>query len=169
MLEAMEAARRVYHYLYDHEMKHLLGQIHEIVNTNDRYETQAGRQKMFGFLYQGTNYRLEQPPVFHKRLPVLHESLEQSLETILQDMQDLGVELQQIKQLVVKLVFPCEDDQQIRDALPEALLPAMGTQFQNMRREREPAFTIVDDPRAMALFEKLSPRIEYFTATRFIL
>jgi hypothetical protein len=72
-----------------------------------------------------------------------------------------------VQQSLVNLFDPCESLQDMRDTLPECLVGCV-PRLQQISREKEPAFTIKDNPRAMRQYLKVLPLMESYAAARLI-
>ena len=86
----------------------------------------------------------------------------------------LGIELEKdmaiaandeskIRQILSKLVLPCQTLQDIRDALPECLVQ-MNHQLKDLTRTKDAAWVIANDKVAMQQYNKALSRIEYYAS-----
>lgn len=121
-----------------------------------------------GFLYEGRYYK---PSNVHvtpevKKYP-LHVSLQSEMDVLIRDRAVIDIDSSLIKQSFFKLLYPCTDGQQLRDALPEMVVPLV-PYLQQYKRENLEAWTIQDDPRAMKQYNKVLSRIEMYVAARMI-
>lgn len=123
-----------------------------------------------GFLHEGIFYR---PSWFPKGLPdteALHPELYEEMHKLVVSKAEIDEDRAFIKQILFKLLYPCEQYQDFRDALPECLIAIIpqNVSWARLPRIREPAYTIAGDTRALRQFDKMLPKIELYLATKLL-
>ena len=159
---------QVCHHLSAHEDKYFRTQTERLAKENNRLRRQANKQPTTGFIFDGVAYVL---PEHNFSSPMLHgmeAQLEGEMEALLAEQKARAREVKTISQMVFLI---CKDTvttfQDLRDLLPECLVPAF-PQLAQFEREREPAFSIRNNPKLMEKWNSVLPRIEYYTATRLL-
>jgi len=120
-----------------------------------------------GFTYKGKPY---DPPnlISGKRVRVpLHPSLYDRMDNFLADESQIWTDRHQISQMLFSVLKSCESLQDIRDALPECLVGSL-RYLRGLVRQRPPAYTLNTNPRILRQFEKLLPRIEFYSTARLL-
>ena len=144
------------------DRRRLAGMLTELNKKNRRLQD----AKVDGFIHMGQWYlpRTESVTIAHNSLPktTLHRSLYAEMDAYLAEEQALGGEIRQMSQMLFLLLDPCQNQQDIRDALPECLVNQI-TGLNDMPRQREAAWTIQDNPRAMRQYEKILPIMEVYS------
>lgn len=97
----------------------------------------------------------------------LHFSLTDQVDDYLADMEKVWTDRHMISQLLVPILVPCESQQDIRDALPNCVVDTLAD-LKNIKRVREPAFTIVNNDRIYKQYIKALPKIEFYATTRLL-
>lgn len=118
-----------------------------------------------GFNYLGDGYGYGGNYAVH--VPMLEKEFEPELVQLLGFRNAVVRDMALIKQLLVKLLRPCESVHAIRNALPECLV-SLNPTLAAYQRTAPPAGTIRDSPRDLRQYEKLLPRIEMYCAVRLI-
>lgn len=124
---------------------------------------------LIGFIYNGQVYKplaVDAAVTAIKRRG-LHSTLTDSMENYLRDIGALTRDKAYIAQSLFKLIEPCENLQDVRDALPNCLCDALPA-LNGLSRGREEAWTIAGDPRAQRQYAKILPQIEMYAAARLI-
>ncbi len=129
-----------------------------------------GDPDLIGFIYSGQVYKpvaaAEAKAANHMiKRRGLHPSLTENMEAYLQDLRVLTEDKAFISQSLFKVLDPCENNQDLRDALPNCVIDTLPS-LQGICRAREQAWTIVHDERALRQFNKILPRIEMYAAAR---
>jgi hypothetical protein len=121
-----------------------------------------------GFLYEGVHYwpstityenKAEKKPV--------DESLVPEMDSYLKDKAIIDLDEHHVRQCLFNLLFPCDDGQGRRDALPECLVGIVPA-FQGMPRNRPEAWSIQENARALRQYQTVLPKIEMYVAARMI-
>jgi hypothetical protein len=123
--------------------------------------------KLEGFLYEGIYYR---PSWLGRGIwphGALHFTLADEMRAFLIDKKIVDDDERFIRQTLFALLHPCKTDQDIRDTLPECLIPVISG-LASYPRTRQPACTIEGNARALRQYEKILPKIELYTAARMI-
>lgn len=155
-------------FLFTHEYKQIQYRITQLVKQNDRKLRDAGQEVRYGFIFDGTLYREPVPPLFHKDLPGLHGELYSSMELISKDQKLIRKDEKMVQQVLCTMLRPIETYEDLRNVLPEELIPAFTNITSDMQRTQEPGYTIRDNPRAWSQFQKVQPRIEFYSSTRLL-
>lgn len=119
-----------------------------------------------GFLHDGLYYRPSNMIVavdVEKRL--LHDQLYDEMDTYLRDKAEVELDRAQIKQILFKLLQPCQTQQDYRDALPDCIasvIPVIG----HTPRSGPALWTIQNDARALRQYAQIEPRLEMYVAAR---
>jgi hypothetical protein len=119
------------------------------------------------FLYSGIVYRQSNVVGIIKAPKLLHGELMEEMDALLADKAIVDDHRASVRQTLVNLFDPCESLQDMRDTLPECLVGCL-PRFQQISREKEPAFTIANNPRAMRQYAKVLPLMESYAAARLI-
>ena len=158
------------HKVIDHIIKTLFTAEHRrlqatidklLVDNKEAYD-----EPLDGFHYQGVFYRPEGLKG-NLRRKVLHQSLHSRMDMHLKDEAAIKLDEQLIRQTLFQLLDPCQSEQDMRDTLPNCLTDTLGPRG-NTPREREPAFTIKNNPRAMKQYNKILPKLELYSAARLL-
>jgi hypothetical protein len=141
-----------------------------IVRLNQENKQLTG-SRIDGFLYLGQLYMPTGVNTTvadrHQAKTALHKSLIEPMERHLKDRKAVADERRIISQMLLTLLSPCRTAQDIRDTLPECLVNCVSG-LVSQPRTREAAYTIQDNPRAMRQYEKLLPKMEVYSAARFL-
>lgn len=127
--------------------------------------------KVDGFLYLGLPYLPKGiSTVITGRTQckqALHAGLVEAMERYLEDRLVVKEDRGFIQQTLFQMTRPCKSVQDLRDTLPECLVN-LRQDLARYPRTRNVAWTIQDNPRALRQYEKILPRIEFYSATRLI-
>ncbi len=121
-----------------------------------------------GFILDGMFFRSKETTLGKGDQRVLAKSLEEDGKLFLQDKKTITTDQQMIKQSLVHLLKSCKTEQDIRDTLPECVIPLLPLSVRTLSRTRETAFTINDNERAKYQYGLVYPRIEFYSAARLI-
>jgi hypothetical protein len=158
---------QVQRFLTEHEERFFTDQTRRLAQENNKLRYRKALPRATGFVFEGVSYILPEHN-FSSLLPGLEEDLVDEMKVLLASREDTGKEIKQISQLMFLMAKDhVETTQDLRDLLPECLIPAFPSLTQ-LDRTREPAFSIQDSPKMLDRWEKALPRIEYFTATRML-
>lgn len=87
------------------------------------------------------------------------------MEKWLKDRETVLTDRSLIRQILFLLIKTRYDKQEIRDALPECLVPLVpGCSL--LPRTREPGWTLQHKPMALRQFHDLTPKMEVYSAAR---
>jgi hypothetical protein len=121
-----------------------------------------------GFLYEGGHYR---PSTLTGPQPVncipLHIDLVPEMDQYLADKKTIDLDRHLIKQSLFSLLFPCNDLQGQRDALPECLFRLV-PEFAGLSRQAPEAWSIEGNARALRQYLAVQPKIEIYVSARLI-
>lgn len=141
--------------------------IQELNEKNSRIKMKP----YMGFIHMGVRYV---PLIYQirgrmiKDLPSLAFQLLEEARILTSDVEKFEKDKTKIRQVLFKLLHQAKDKQEIRDALPECIIPLM-PEFQNMQRKMaDPTFMIKSDHRAMRDYEAILPKIEFYSVSRMI-
>lgn len=135
---------------------------------------EAAQTPHWGFLYQGLAYRHSSCDSGARDFPGLHSSLTREVERYLQGKAVITNEIKLTVQALRPLLEGCGGSlQDVRDVLPECLVAGIqslvnNNAFNNLPRTREPAFHLDPLGRAMRQYKTVLPKIEAYTAARFL-
>ena len=150
--------------LFEPEQRRIQSWTDRLCKQNQEYHPQCQMFFWQGHFFRQSNIRGMIPK--EKRKP-LHSSLCDEADMLIKDRTIVEDDKAFVRQAIFRLLEPCQDTQDIRDALPECLVDIVRWQT-SMVRTREAAFTIQNDPRALRDFEKMLPKIEVYTTARMI-
>ena len=140
-----------------------------LIDLNQRNKL-LQRTKSDGFLFAG---RFEFPaeingarPTLAQR-PALHTDLWPEMEDLIKERDRTKNDLTYIRMILVRLIRDCKTPQEIRDALPDFLVPFFppGKLLPRMQGE---LWTIRDDERAMNQYKQLEEKLALYAASRLI-
>ena len=120
-----------------------------------------------GFIYKGDYYRPKSLPNAASVKAILHSELDDTMEAFLVDQQRVKDERKTIEQVLTKLLRPCQDFTEIRNALPNCLADLL-EQTQGIQRTSEEAWTLAQDERGMRQYLKVRPLMEFYSAARLL-
>lgn len=94
--------------------------------------------------------------------PALHISLANEMLHFLKDKVTVESDKKQISQLLFKLLYQCNDQQEMHDALPDCLHHLTGWRLERKFNQD----TLIFEERTKKDMEKLMPKIHYYLASR---
>ena len=147
--------------LFEAEFTHFKHQVNTLIDDNNKLLGVL----LDGFQDNGVNYGRDGNIVFDCR--PLHRDLRARLNQLLSFRKTVELDRQLIHQILVKLVQPCQTQQDIRDALPECVV-SLSPWLHMHARTREPAWTIQENPRDIRQYQKALARMETYSAMRFL-
>jgi len=159
---------RIETFLTTHENKFFLEQTQRLAKENNvlRRKKQLGHTT--GFIFDGVAYLLPEHDYKNPGLHGLECELEYEMETLLKSQKERS---QEIKQISMTLFLICKDHvfdhQDLRDLLPECVIPAF-PELTHLDRTRPAAYSIEEGSSLKARWEAALPRIEFYTATRML-
>lgn len=120
-----------------------------------------------GFIYKGLTYRHSSIPRGKIEYVGLHSLLYDQMDSFLQDQLATREEIKRISQILLPLIRPCRDLQDLRDALPECLVTSF-TNISGLPRTRPVAWCLDPESRHWRQFHNALPIIETYAAARFL-
>jgi hypothetical protein len=114
-------------------------------------------------LYKATSHSLRGKSV----QPLAFELIQEASDFI-SDIKKLNLDKAQIKQVLFHQIINACNLQEIRDALPECIVPLMPELKGLNRQLTDPTYWIRSDPRAVKEFNRMLPKIEFYAMTRMI-
>lgn len=149
-------------YLRVPEDRRLKANVDRLVTMNQ----EITRTPYMGFYYCGLAYRHSEAPPGQMPYPELSPELYDEGDFHRQSVETVANDIQAIRQSILALVRTCLDLQDIRDALPECLVQAVGTELTRLKRTRPPAWSLEEGSRAHRQYLKILPKIEFFATAR---
>lgn len=165
MLDNLTNAMGIIKILFEGEIRRLTKMLDELVVGNDRLHQSAPSA---GFLFNGKFHKrsnASRAPLAGER-HTLHEELWDPMAEYLRDTAAVMTDIQMVNQMAHRLVGPCQNMQDLRDALPDCLA-ALSEEIYALERTRPEAWTITDD-RGMRQFQKIKPLMEMYSGTRLL-
>lgn len=120
-----------------------------------------------GFLLDGEAFRWKTAPTVGTRKSGLHPDLNGLAREFLSTYKEVEKEKEQIRQGLILLVRPCNDLQDLRDALPNCITDTV-PELAGLERTREPAWTIQGNRRHMRAYEHILPKLEFYSVSRLL-
>ncbi len=129
--------------------------------------------RLDGFYFQGQLFsKLE----FNARSPGVygnpHVAMVPALQKFMTDYRNTQSEKIRVSQALTIILRNCRSDQDIFDALPDllhqAFLDNSGAGAEKMTRCREEAWTVQDNPRALAQYHKLRDLVQFYNITKLL-
>lgn len=162
----------VQEYLSECQSKFFGRRMDKLINEHDKLMSQKGEERRYGFIYNGLLWRLsERPPEWFDHLLPLDVSLHDEMDTILQEQVDTERDFHRIRQNMLLAFRKCQNNQDLRDTIPECLLPAFkhDKAIFELPRTTE-AGPLGDVPSTVRTqWDKAVERAEYHSAMRLIL
>lgn len=149
--------------LFSSDNARLAGWIDTLVKRNQEAKSIVDNT----FLHAGKQYRMSTLVGFVPINPTLHPTLLGYMTDYMSDEKIVDDEKSFVRQAIVRVIEPCETQQDIRDALPDCLVACIPDLMQ-LSRIRPEAYTIAHDARAIRQFNKMLPDIQSYAATRLI-
>ena len=121
-----------------------------------------------GFTFAGQVYRPSHAPTWGKLFySGLDVKLTSEMMEFLKDKRTIDTERKLMEQTFFHLLHPCTYHQDCRDALPDCLQDVL-PDLQLLSRTRPEAYTLRGNERAMRQYEKILPRMQFYSAVRLI-
>lgn len=151
--------------LFKAETRRLQRMITDLNRTNR--EISGGQAH--AFIYNGEVYVASDTQQIPQRgtIPPLVPSLQFAMEDYLADRKVIEADRAQIRQVMFTVLYQCKDNQEIRDSLPDCLVQLF-PDLRAMPRHLEQGFIIRHTPRVLRQYEKVLPKIEFYSATRLL-
>lgn len=124
------------------------------------------------FQYQGRLFRNDE--ITHHvagQQGRLHTSLFASVDEHMKDLNQIELDKRWVHQALVILLRDCSSLQDIVDALPNSLhsaLAACREGAKTLKRSREEAWSLQDNPRALSQYNKLRDKMEFYNIARLV-
>ena len=150
--------------LFKSELRRFSRTIDELFQSNRRLTLNHGD----GLVFAGQIFKPSQAPTHGKlAYTTVEESLIPVIQALVADQQTVASDKKLMEQMFFRLLSSCNTHQDVRDALPDCLQDVLPP-LQMHERTRPQAYTLRGDDRAMRQFEKILPRIEFYSAVRLI-
>lgn len=149
--------------LVQSESKHLNGLESELVKEQQEYYP-----KDLGFLINGTYCSGSNPYVNNAPRHSLHKNLADKGHKLLAAYSQLTDDKKYFIQALSILFRECKTMQDMRDAVPEALLVACPETFQKMKRQKIEGWSMRNTDVGTSKFEKLKNKIYSYLANRML-
>lgn len=141
-----------------------------VINKLSGHNKILKRAAADGFLYGGILYMPTGSVVTagpNQAKTSLDLSLNSEMDTWIQDQKAIRCDQDLVKQMLFRLLKPCKSVREIRNTLPECLISLVPEL--NAEPRTDPAgYTLEGDERAKRQFDKLLPKIEMYSVTRFL-
>ena len=133
-----------------------------------RLNTEATGQVCYSFLWNGDVYTSSESTklVVQDGRPSLAFALSSEMEAHLAVAKAMKKDEASIRQILFKLLYPCNDKQEMMDALPDCL-HTLTNFFAGMQR-CENQSSILKDPKLIREYNKILPKIEMHAVARLI-
>lgn len=138
----------------------------EIITGIHRSNQEASAKRSDGFLYLGKPYKPKNGPRGGQYI-TLHLSIWPEMDAYLKDAKTIADDKQAITQLLGRLLENCFCEQDIRDAVPETIIDTLPREYQIMERRRNCDF-FLKNPRDFRLYDRVLPKIQFYSAARLI-
>lgn len=147
--------------LFSAEKRRLNAELEKIIAANG----EAYGSPLDAVIYQGNvHVPLNKRSVIRR---VVHITLNPMMQRYVADKATIDKDKQRIRQMLFRVIDPCETLQDLRDALPNCLAPIIPAIAQ-LDRTKEEGHTVADDPKAKALWDKIMPKIKMYSSTRLL-
>lgn len=137
----------------------------EALNTSNNI---ARGKTSYGFIHMGKTYipkSVQQLSRVNKRstalAPVAFSLLDEA-RSFTTDHTMVENDKQEIRQLLFKMLHVCNDTQEVRNSLPDAIVNLFPELSQLKRTLVDPCYYVQLDPRTVALYHRLVPKIEMY-------
>lgn len=153
--------------LFEPEDRRLKSIINELNTSNKKLKTLTTD----GFLYGGQFYRASSGTTTvlsaGQAKNTLDFSLNGEMERWFKDHRIITNDASMIRQILWKLLKPCNTEVHIRNALPECLVNLI-PHLKTHPRTSEAGYTLREDERAWRQFQKYLPKMELYSVTRLL-
>lgn len=170
MLNSHEWIDKISDALFAPEERRINLMIEELNQKNSAIK----RKQLHGFMHLGERYvpescKLQVTANRQQRIPMptLAFELGDEASVFISDVKKIKLDKSQIRQVLFKLLHQVNSLQELRDALPEALVPLV-PEIAQLSRCSETINLIRNDWRALRDYEKILPKIEMYAMTRLI-
>lgn len=139
----------------------------EIDRLCERHSELTDTNSMEGFIFNGETYRHSHSSIVWPRYRMLAWTLNGEMEQWVRDSKQIQMDQDLIGQILFKLLYQANDMQEVRDTLPECLIPLV-PELAAMSRQCNQEFLIQHNERDLKQFRKILPKIEMYAMTRLI-
>lgn len=126
---------------------------------------EATGQQLDGFMFEGKFYRHSNAAAGGGKRSTIHLSLWPKMEDVIRDTNQITEDRRNIEQVLFRLIEPCHCLQHVRDAIPECIVDITPVEVRELHRMGGPNWQTLRDLRQ---YNKILPRIEFYSATRLI-
>ena len=149
--------------------------INTMIEELNRKNSEIKRKVLHGFVHMGERYIPEsyrsQASINRQQkitLPTLAFELLPEVSTFMADLNKIKVDQDQIKQTLFKLIYQANNLQELRDALPDVIVPLLPELVGINRCIQDSTYLIKSDWRAIRDYEKVLPKIELYAMAHLI-
>lgn len=147
--------------------------IDKMVSELNMANSEIKGKQLHGFMHMGKRYipkeyELVGKALAKKPLPSLAFSLLNQANEFDTEVRKLALDRDQIKQVLYKLIYQCNNTQEIRNCLPECVVELLPNLRSMQRTITDPTYLIRNDKFAMKAYEKILPKIEMYSVMRLI-
>lgn len=146
--------------LFKPEARRLQNRVDEL----DKQNGEIRHAREYGFQWKGHTFRANGNPYKGGRYPALDFSLRKEGDDLLRDMQAVEDDKQLVKQTMALLLKDCTDIQQMRDALPDAIVE-LCRDMSALPRTMKDGWTLTEE-RHLRQYAKMLDKIDFYAATR---
>jgi hypothetical protein len=166
VLKTHEIIHKILGIIFEPEYRRLAKWI-DILCANNREA--YGDPELIGFIYNGEIYKplAANVPNHAIKRRGLHPTLMSNMDNYLKDLNTLTTDKSFISQSLFKILDPCENNQDIRDALPNCLVDTL-PELQGISRGRPEAWSIEGDERATRQYQQMVPKIQMYASARLL-
>lgn len=143
-----------------------------LISDLNKANSEIKGKRFLGFMHMGTAFvpkdlrnqlRMNRQP-----LPTLDFTLINRTEELVKHFTRTQLDKSQIRQLLFKLLCQCNNLQEIRDVLPDCLLPLVPEVAGLSREHQDPLYMVRSDKYFMREYERILPKIEFYAMSRMI-
>jgi hypothetical protein len=142
----------------------------DLINRHDLFQAQQHRkERRSGFVYNGLIWRTSfKPHEWYDHLLALDSTFQEEMDNILNEEIEAQRDFHRIRQTCLLAFYQCTDNQDVRDVVPECLVPAFKENISKLERTREPGFLFADNPVKFKQWQTTEERINFHCAMRLI-
>lgn len=163
MINSHQYIRHIFDGLFSPQLR----RFEKSIDNMHREHCAITREQVDGFMFQGKFYRASTKLAGPGPRVTLDTRLWDQMFEHLKAEAAVEVDKSLIKQVLFRLIEPCQSLQEIRDALPECLVDDAPTELSALIRMNEPAHTLHRE-RDLRQYEQMLPRMQFYQAVRFI-
>lgn len=151
--------------LFVAEERRIKSDLHDIIVENNKLRGCLSNRIM----HEGNSYvsdKLSPAQVNTKTgTPPTHDDIVPKMEAYVRDVEKLALDKRQIAMVIYRLTDKCESLQELRNALPECMVPMIRA-LAEFQRTAEPGDNLKDDPRIHKQIMEIMPTIKFYSAAR---